>query len=116
MRRLLPFLLLLAGCGASHPIADKIDLPLPPGATITGTSEKDQGTQIRYEVVYDTDMKAKEIADFYKSKGLDALVQGATVNVVGTSPKGLLLKIDAAPKVQRLEVKIVAIQAKDAPR
>ncbi|RYG35026.1 hypothetical protein EON81_13930 [bacterium] len=116
MRRAFPFLLLLAGCASTHPVAEKIDMALPDGARVTGGNEKDQGTQFRYELQYETDTKAAKLAEFYKAKGMDALVQGESMNAVGSSPKGQLLKIDAKDKAGTHQVTVVAIQPKDAPR
>jgi hypothetical protein len=108
MRRLLPLGLVLFGCASSNPVATKIDLALPPGAAVAGSSETDQGNQLRYEVDFKTRETAKALSDFYKSKGLDAVLQGDALSAVGTSPKGQLLKVDFKGGQGR----VVAIQTK----
>lgn len=116
MRRFLPLLILLAGCGKGDPIADKIDLSLPPGTSITSSNESIKEGDRRFEILGRTDTHAKDIGAFYKARGFDAVVQGETANIMGKTPKGQMVIIDVSPIEEVRQIKIVAIQPKDAPR
>ncbi|CAN5647442.1 hypothetical protein BH11ARM2_BH11ARM2_11620 [soil metagenome] len=119
MRRLLPLLLLLAGCGKGDPVADKIDLPLPPGTSIKHSSESVKEGDRRLELDCETDLHAKDIAAFYKSKGLkgaDIVQEAETASIMGTTDSGQLIIITVSAGPENRQMKVVSIQPKDASR
>lgn len=99
-------------------LIDKIDLPLYPGAKITGSTIQ-TGPQIpqdehRYHVQFETADPVEKVVAFYKTKGemLDSM-EGGKGQVMGTTPKGnrTIIVVEAKDGKTQVSISSIAYEA-----
>jgi hypothetical protein len=91
---------------AEKELASIIDLPLYPGSKLVKNTVADTDAGKRYHVTLESRDTAKEIADFYKSKGVPGEQSGDRAKAMGETKKGNLVIIQVTKKGNASEITI----------